>query len=269
MNIAITGGNGFIGQVVVKQLNSTDGVVLTEFDRNIHNLLDSESLKSFVEEQDVIVHLAGVNCGTNHELLEVNTLGMLSLLDAIVKYSPTTRLVFASTFQVYLPQSLYGLSKRFAEDLLEQYGLTHNVRSTILRLSNVYGPGGKPFYNSAIATFAHQIKRGEGLKINGDGSAERDYIFVDDAAEAFVRVAACDQKDQTETVDICSGKSTTLNDVLNTIRQVCKKPFEVVYNDAATEKPWPTKDKNFEKAQELFGWKPETTLEEGLKEVMR
>ena len=266
--VAITGASGFIGREVVKQLENTKGVVTSVLDRNTHSLEDSESLKSFVEDKDVIIHLAGVNRGTNSELLQVNTLGMLSLLDAVLKYSPTARVVFASTFQVYLHQSLYGLSKKFAEELMQQYGLNHRISGTVLRLSNVYGLGGKPFYNSVVATFAHQIKQGESLNIKGDGSAERDYVYVDDVADAFVKAALYDQKNQTEVVDICSGESTSLNQVLDIIRNVCDKKFEVIYNDAVQDKPWPTKDKNFKKAKELFGWEPKTSLKDGLFRVV-
>lgn len=269
MKIAITGASSFIGQAVVKYLNVVGGVKVVLLDRKKHNLLDVASLKEFVEEQDVIIHLAGVNRGTSHELLEANTLGMLSLLDAVLKYSPTTRIVFASTFQIYLPQSLYGLSKKFAEDLLSQYGLNHKIQSTILRLSNVYGPGGKPFYNSVIATFAHQINIGDSLKINGDGSSERDYIYLDDAAEVFVKAATYKQTDIVEIVDICSGVSTTLNTIIDTLMGLSDKKVEVKYNRDVVDKPWPTKDKNFKKAKKLLGWEPKTSLKDGLKKVMQ
>lgn len=269
MNIAITGASGFIGQAVAKLLELEKDVVLTKLDREKHSLSDAESLKSFVENQNVVLHLAGVNRGTNPELLNANTVGMLTLLDALKTFSPSTCIVFASTFQVYLPQSLYGLSKKFAEELLQQYSLNRGIKSMILRLSNVYGPGGKPFYNSVIATFAHQIKQGENIIINGDGSQERDYIYVDDVADAFVKAALYKQNNPTETMDICSGESTSLNTIIKIIQSVCGKHVEVVYNEALKENPWPTKDKDFSKAQELLDWKPTTSLKDGLAKLMQ
>lgn len=268
MKIAVTGASGFIGQAVVHHLVK-ENVKITTFDKEKYNLLDSESLKDFVEDQEVIIHLAGVNRGTNYELVQVNTLGMLSLLEAVSKYAPAAKIVFASTFQVYLPQSLYGLSKRFAEDLLVLYALNRKVQSTILRLSNVYGPGAKPFYNSVITTFVHLIKNGEVLNVNGDGSSQRDFIYVDDVADAFAEAATHKQKDTVEIMDICSGESTSLNAVVNILKSLSEKPVEVKYNKDITDKPWPTKDKNFKKAKELLRWEPKTSLEEGLAQAMK
>lgn len=268
MKIGVTGANGFIGEAVVNHLKNTEGVKITALDRIKHNLLDYESLQSFVEGQDAIIHLAGVNRGTNRELLEVNTLGMLSLLDAVVKFSPSTKIVFASTFQIYLPQSLYGLSKKFAEDLLGVYGTNHKIQSTILRLSNVYGPGGKPFYNSVIATFAHLAKQAGPLKITGDGSQERDFIYLDDVVKAIAHAATYNQKETTEIIDICSGKSVSLREVITIIEKVYPKKFDVVYNGSNTEVSWPTKDKDYKKAEKLLGWKPTTSLTDGLTKVM-
>lgn len=267
--IAITGASGFIGQAVQKRLEKEAGFAVENLDKDKHSLLDPESLKSFVEGKDVIVHLAGRNKGTSNELVETNTLGTLSLLEAVLKYAPNARIVFASTFQVYLPQSFYGLSKKFAEELLEQYGLNHKVKSTILRLSNVYGPGGEPFYNSVVATFSHLIKTGEPLKINGDGSQERDYVYVEDVAEAIASAILSDQEETSEIIDICSGTSASLNEIIKTIEEVTDKKVEVVYNGAGKEVPWPTKDKNFEKAKKLLDWEPKVSLKEGLARVFK
>ncbi len=265
--IAVTGADGFIGGVVTKRLQNQN-VKLKLFDTKKYNLLESDSLKNFVKDQDVIIHLAGVNRGTNEDLLRINTLGTLSLLDALTKYSPKTRVIFASTFQVYLPNSLYGLSKKFAEELLMQYALNYKIKSVTLRLSNVYGPGGKPFYNSVIATFTHLIKNDESIKINGDGSQKRDFIYVDDVASAFVKAALKDFAKPFEIIDICSGKEVTLNKVLKNLKLASGKNFQIMYNKAAQEKPWPTSGKNFKIAKSLLNWEPATSLKDGLTDTV-
>lgn len=266
--IAVTGADGFIGGFVVKRLKDIN-VRLKLFDIKRYNLLDSESLKNFVKDQDVIIHLAGVNRGTNEELFKINTLGVLSLLDAVTKYSPETRIVFASTFQVYLFNSLYGLSKKFAEELLIHHSLNHKVQTTILRLSNVYGPGGKPFYNSVIATFSYLIKTSQPITVNGDGSQKRDFIYVDDVVEAIVKAVSHASKKSLEIIDICSGKEVALKRVLKILKDVSGKNFEIVYNKAVKEKPWPTSNKNYKLAKKLIDWAPTTSLEKGLAAVMK
>ncbi len=268
MKAAITGATGFLGQAVIRQLKANK-ISHTVFDRKKHNLLKPRSLKDLVAGRDVIIHLAAVNRGDDLDIVRVNILGTLSLLKAAAKYAPQAKIIFSSTFQIYLKESLYGLSKKFAEDLLLQYTQKAGLKGIILRISNIYGPGGKPFYNSVIATFAHLIKTGEILKINGDGEQKRDFVYVDDVAKAIIKTVLHKQKASLETMNICSGKEISLNDVLETIRGVYRKKFEVMYNKEVKEKPWPTKGKNFAEAQKLLGWRPTTPLLVGLGNVMK
>ena len=268
MNIAITGADGFLGKVVVNKLK-VDKIPYTVFDFKKHNLLKPETLKSLISGKDIIIHLAGVNRGNNLELFKVNVLGTLSLLEAAQMYAPTAKIIFASSFQVYLNDSLYGLSKKIGEDLILQYTKKEGLKGIILRISNIYGPGGKPFYNSVIATFAHLIKSGEVLKINGDGSQKRDYVYVDDVAEAILKAVLYIPKKNLEKIDICSGRKIPLNTILKILKQVSGKNFKVEYNMDAKENRWPTGSKNFKKANLLLGWKPKTQLTEGLKKVIQ
>lgn len=267
MKIAITGADGFLGKAVVKQLKLRK-IDYSTLNRKKHNLLKPNSLKSLVSGKDTIIHLAAINKGENVDIIRTNVLGTVSLLEAISKYAPGARIIFSSSFQVYLRDGLYGLSKRAGEDLIVEYAKKSNLQGIILRISNIYGPGGKPFYNSVIATFAHLIKKGEQIKVNGDGSSKRDFIFVSDVAEAIVKAALYSSKNPFEIVDICSGKETTLNEILKTLKKVSRKKVEVVYNTEVKDKPWPTSDKNYKKAFNLIKWKPTTSLEKGLKKVM-
>lgn len=268
MKVAITGGEGFLGRAVIKKLEARN-ISYTLLNRKKHNLLNSKSLKSLVSGKDVIVHLAAVNRGENFELVKVNTMGTLSLLEAAVQYAPNAKIIFSSTFQVYIDGGLYGLSKRFAEDLISQYTKKTGLTGIILRISNIYGPGGKPFYNSIIATVVHLIKNGESLKINGDGSQRRDFVYVDDVADAIIKAIGIKLKNPMEIIDICSGRETSINKVLEVLRRVSGKKIKVEYNKEVKEKPWPTRGRNFKKSSRLLGWKPITSLGKGLDLVMR
>lgn len=267
MKVAITGSDGFLGQALIKKLTSQK-ITYQFFDFKKHNLLKPKTLKNFLKDSDVIIHLAAVNRGEDLDILKVNTLGTLSLLKAASEYSPNAKIIFSSTFQVYLNWSLYGFSKKFAEAVIQQFIKKSNLKAVILRISNIYGPGGKPFYNSVIATFTHLIKNNQPIKINGDGTTKRDFVYVDDVAQAIIKACLYPSKKSFEIIDICSGKETTLNQILKIIKNVSRKKFEVVYNKAAKEKPWPTSNKNYQKAKQLLRWRPTTSLNEGLKKVI-
>lgn len=267
IKIAITGAEGFLGSAITKKLKEHK-IQFDSFDFKKHNLLKVHTLKSLVSGKDVIIHLAALNRGENIDLCKVNILGTLSLLEAASKYAPTSKIIFASSFQVYLNDSIYGLTKKTGEDLILNYTKKTGLNGVILRLSNIYGPGGKPFYNSVIATFAHLIETGQTLKINGDGSAKRDFIYVDDVAEAFIKAVQTDVK-KTEIIDICSGKEVTLNLILKTLKAVSGKNIEIVYNKTAKEKPWPITRKNNKMAKKLLNWEPKINLEKGLTVTMK
>ena len=200
--IAVIGAEGFLGSAIIRKLRAQK-IPFDTFDFKKHNLLKPTSLKGLLTDKDVIIHLAALNRGENIELCKVNIMGTLSLLEAANKYAPNSKVIFASSFQVYLNDSIYGLTKKTGEDLILSYAKKTKIKGIILRLSNIYGPGGRPFYNSVIATFVHLIKTGQTLKINGDGSAKRDFIYVDDVAKAFIKAAITDVK-KTEIIDICS-----------------------------------------------------------------
>src|SRR3989344_3215110 len=187
INVAVTGADGFLGRHVVEKLKKESNIVLFLFDRSKQSLFRVNSLRQFLNKKDVIIHLAAVNRDNNSNLIKVNCLGILGLLEGICKYSPNAKLIFSSSFQVYEKESMYGLSKKFAEELIEYYSKKNNIKSIILRIANIYGSGGKPFYNSAIATFVYQIKTGKPLIINGDGKQKRDYIHVTDVVDAIMK----------------------------------------------------------------------------------
>lgn len=265
--IAITGSEGFLGNAITKKLRAQK-IPFDSFDFKKHNLFKPESLKSLVLGKDIIIHLAAINRGDDTELIKVNVLGTLNLLSAMSKYSPNSRIILSSSFQVYLKSGLYGLSKKTDEDLIEEYTKKTGLKGMVLRISNIYGPNGKPFYNSVIATFAYLIKNNKPVTINGDGSAKRDFIYVDDVAEAFIGAALKKLKKPFEIMDICSGKAVSLNRVLKILKMASGKNFKVMYNANVKEKAWPTNRKNFKKAKSLLNWKPTTSLEEGLKSVL-
>ena len=269
INVAITGADGFLGRHLVSRLEGEQHIVVSLFDRNKYNLLRLNSLEFFLKDVDVVIHLAGVNRDSDYNLFKINALGTVGLLEGILSYSPNAKLILSSSFQIYKPESMYGLSKKFAEELIEYYSIRYDLRSIILRVSNIYGPGGRPFYNSVVATFVHQAKRGELLKINGDGTQKRDYIYVEDVVGAIIQSIHYNTfKINVQYFNICSGVLTSINEIIKLLRKTYSKKIKIKYNKAFKEREWEN-EKPYSNIQSkrFLSWRPAIPLEDGLRSM--
>ncbi|MBI3103850.1 NAD(P)-dependent oxidoreductase [Candidatus Daviesbacteria bacterium] len=264
--VIITGATGFIGKNLVENLNSKNFIV-SIFDRKKHDLFQINSLKDLLKGQDVIVHLAGVNKdGSLKDILRVNILGTKKLLDAALKYCPNAKFIFASSSQVYDEDDVSGLSKLIAEELIKDYVKNKLLKGAIiLRFSNIFGKGSKPFTNSALSTFAYLIKEGREITINGIGEQTRDFLYIDDAINAIIRAIDFDPKG-IETFDICTGKLTSINQLIQKLMQILKIKVPIRYNrgNQSIKKVL----KNYQKAKKILGWQPVILLEEGLRQFI-
>jgi len=276
MRIGVTGATGFIGghlMIALKQLHGTTVSLLVRKHKNSPPTL--KELKSFVKDKNLIYHLSGVNRGSDEEILCGNILGTLRLLVAIKTYgSQETRIVFASSSQVYKrgknslkefhatePESLYGISKKSAEDLIRISGLPH----IILRLSNVYGPGCRPDYNSVIATFCDRAVRRLPLTISGNGRQGRDFIYIDDVIRAMVKSGTRRQTSHRAVYNISSGRVASLRQVIGNIKRA-GLGVNVQYQNGHAGISYGCDPSRFSKA---YAWKPETSLATGIKRTVQ
>lgn len=275
MIVGITGAQGFMGSHLYNAMR--DICKCEPFDRRKYDLFDIKSMKKFVENKDFMFHLAGANRATNEELLKVNALGTLNLLEAIRKYSQAeTKIVFASSLQVYgftrnlkylkendtlKPNNIYGLSKKFAEEIINRYRGYYGIKGLIFRISNVYGTGCKPYYNSAIATFIDLIQKGEKIIVNGNGEQSRDFIHVSDVVNAFSKSLKYTFK-HTDTLNICTEKPVSINEVINTLERVTSITPKMEYKKTNEQVNYLIGDAS--KAMKVLDYKAEIGLEEGL-----
>lgn len=265
LKVAITGANGFLGRHLVRKLKKDAKFQLKFFNREKQNILDYKTLKSFVCGSDIIIHLAGVNRDKEVNFLRINTLGTQSILEAIKTYSPLSRLIFISTFQIYQPNNMYAFSKLFAEKLIQYYCEKLHLKSTILRISNIYGPGCRPFYNSVIATFVEQIKNEQPLNITGNGEQKRDYIYVKDVVRAIEKAIDFDQVEPISFFNIASNNLVTLNEIISVLKKNYSDKIIIKYNKSEESNNELSFTKDISETSNKLKWKPLISIEEGLK----
>lgn len=281
MNIAVTGADGFIGSHLVKNLMKIKKIKVYPFKRNRYSLFRANSLKGLVKNKDIIVHLAGVSIQSDLvEMYKINVLGTVNLLEAARLYGKKdSRFVFASSFAVYeaatnqlldelktkiLPRNHYGISKFLAEEIIKFYG-GEKLKFAILRLANVYGPGAKPNYISVVATFVDNVLKDRPIIINGDGRQARDFIFVDDVVRA-ITAAINYPKNDSFLVNICSGKATTLIDLVKLIEEICGKKANIKYNPLSKEEGYWIGSTR--RAWEKIHFKAKVDLRDGLEKTI-
>ena len=183
MKVLITGSNGFIAQNLIVRLNELDGFEVVTFSRQT----PVQQLSELVSDIDAVVHLAGVNRPpVPEDFVSGNTGLTQDLCKALLDGGRQVPVIFTSSTQAALDNA-YGKSKLDAELALRAYAAHSGASVYIYRLPNVFGKWCKPNYNSAVATFCHNIANGLPIQIN-DTSAALSLVYVDDVVDAFVNV---------------------------------------------------------------------------------
>ncbi len=187
MKVMITGSNGFIGKNLKLRLSERSDVQLICFTREHRPDQLSELLKGV----DFVFHLAGVNRPQDpEEFAEGNASLTRALGVAVAEVAKADGrripIVYTSSIQVSFDNP-YGVSKREAEAALQAVGRNPLVPVHVFRLPNVFGKWCRPNYNSAVATFCHNIARGLPIRIN-DPQAKVTLVYVDDVLDRFMQL---------------------------------------------------------------------------------
>lgn len=174
LRVGITGQNGFVGRHLFNFLNLQEDVELIHFNRYYFEREDQ--LKAFVSSCDTIVHLAAMNRHKDSNVIyETNVKLVTLLLNACKGANVQPHIIFSSSTQEDADNP-YGRSKKVGGDLIEEWATNEQGTFTRLVIPNIFGPFGKPFYNSVVATFCKQIVSDEPHKILVDTEVKLIYI---------------------------------------------------------------------------------------------
>jgi UDP-2-acetamido-2,6-beta-L-arabino-hexul-4-ose reductase len=181
MNVLVTGAGGFIGRNLTAHLGAREGFVVTGF--GVHDSPDD--LRAGLKTADIVYHLAGVNRPETVEEFEIgNTESTRMVCEILRELGRTPVVVMSSSVQAAL-ENPYGVSKLRAEEALSEFAAETGAQVRIYRLKNVFGKWARPNYNSAVATFCHNIANGLPIQIC-DPNRELELVYVDDVVEAFL-----------------------------------------------------------------------------------
>jgi len=184
LRLLITGADGFVGQNLRLALAPRQDAIVHGFTRRD----DPSALKKLVGNVDAVVHLAGVNRTSDPANFTAGNLDFsASLAEAVLASGRAIPIIYASSTQAAIDNP-YGLSKRGAEDVLRKAGAAGGFPVYLFRLPNVFGKWARPNYNSAVATFCHNIARGLPITVH-DPAAPLSLVYVDDVVAAFISIA--------------------------------------------------------------------------------
>lgn len=297
MRVLVTGANGYIGRAVLAALSSAghepvalvrgDGADFPEgVESRVADLLDPVAIAASVREVEAVCHLAGLTRARESleqplRYFQVNVQGTLVLLDVMVK-NGIDRLVFASTASIYGspdrqpmseilpddPPHPYAATKQAAELAIDWLSRTGVMIATSLRLFNVVG-GADPDSTRIMPRVVAAATDGLKFGVNGDGSAVRDYLHVDDAADAFV--AALNRPVDSGSFrryNIGSGSGASIMDVVAAAERATGHEINVVHGPPAAESQVLVCDPT--RAAVELAWKAKRSgLDEIIRDVLR
>ena len=305
--ILITGGLGFIGSNLARKLVHFDNTVtvvdslIPEYGGNLRNLHDLKdkivvnlsdvrdpfSIKELIKGQDYLFNLAGQTSHLDSMSdpftdLDINAKAQLSILEACRKNNPKIRIVFASTRQIYgkpqylpvdekhplNPIDVNGVNKIAGEQYHLLYNQAHGIRSSVLRLTNTYGPRMriKDARQTFLGIWIRNLLEGKPIQVYGDGQQRRDYNYVDDLLDALV-LASTENKAIGKVFNLGAPDPMSLKE---TAEIMCSEIGVASWNLV----PFPEDRKaidvgdftcDYSSFSSAFGWKPKIKFADGIK----
>lgn len=284
MQILVTGGSGYIGSSVIKRLGGRFSFVNYDIRKNSKdNILDLLRLKKAVKGVDGILHLAAISrpkwgFSDPYHCLTTNIMGMVNVLEALRRVNPRAWIIFGSSREVFaginyfpadetslrIPLNAYGVSKTTGEDLVRQYARNYGLRGLTLRFCGVY-TGKNDILDRVIPRFISLALRQEPLMVEGRGK-RYDYVYIDDVIDAIERAIRYMARQKTgfyDDITLSANSPISLGNLARLIIRLTKSKSKIGH----------TKERSYDdsgfwgnpaKAKRILGWRPRTTLQDGL-----
>lgn len=293
-NILITGGRGFIGVNLVQYLSNFSKIIIYDnlnrasptgwIEGNVRmiqgDILDEEKLRDAMQGVTHVVHLAayGSVVESVHDPtinFDVNVRGTFNVLKAASK-AGVGRFVFASTGGALIgdamppvnedsvpkPISPYGSSKMCGEAYCYAFAKSFGLETVCLRFGNVYGPH-SAHKKGAVTTFIKSLLNKSPIVIYGDGSASRDYIYVDDLC-AGIKAALDVSLHGEQVLHLASARETTVLQLAMILKAIANKPDHPIQFLPKRRGEVSRNFATYEKAKRILGFIPNWSLEDGL-----
>lgn len=308
-NVLITGGLGFLGSNLAHKLLKL-GANITLLDNlnplyggnkfNISDISDSikivigdmrdeNLLKPLIKTTDIIFHFGSQvryidSLSMPYEDLDLNARATLNLLELCRENNSNAKIIFSSSRMVLgkiggiiynemsptNPLSLYGIHKLTSEKYLLMYYKDFNIRCTIFRITNPYGPRQQIKHNkySLVGWFIRQAMENRTINIFGDGEQIRDYIYIDDMIESMC-IASIKEESNGEIINLGSGVGSKFKDMVESV-------IRIVGTGSLEYIPWPKDYENIEtghsiadinKLKGITGYSPKYNLEKGIEKT--
>lgn len=292
--ILITGSRGFIGQNLINRFEDIGSIAIGLS----HSVADSKTIKGNIlnfksineiivkNKIEICIHLAGeslVEKGQSNPLdtFKVNIQGTLNILESS-RINNLEKVIIASTTHVYgknrlpyyegyspKPSRPYETSKACVDLIAQSYADTFNLPVLIPRFVNIYGPGDSNF-NRLIPRIMKAVYKDKKLKMWG-GDVKRDYLYIDDAVSAYMRLAAVDNKklEKNRIFNFGSGNVSSVREIVDKVLRNTKENIDLQMVNEERTSEIKSQYVSFSKAKRRLSWEPKYTLDAGLKKTMK
>jgi nucleoside-diphosphate-sugar epimerase len=295
-NVLVTGSSGFLGSHLISLLKKKNIKKIITPRSQECDLRKNLDCKKILEDIDIVFHLAGMGNGIGFikehpGTIFYNTILMDSTIIEESRKANVEKIISASTLNVYphnltppfnesdiwvgFPEEIiapFGIAKRLQIMQSITYRKEYNFNSTTLILSNLYGSGDNFNLNSSnvipsliLKIFNAKINHSKKIELWGNPTTTRDFLHVEDAANAFILTA--ENSNTSESLNIASGVETSIFELVNTLMDIMDFKVEIIWNK---DKPIGASRRalNIDKAKSELKFTPKIDLLSGLKETI-